>query len=110
MEGDNSGIAASDSAPSWQQNSSGILEGPSCWAPDERYYFSDGNIVILAETTLFRVHRSVLAMYSEVFKDMFTLPQPATGTKIDGFPLVRLPDTKDQVGGMLETIYEGGTW
>jgi BTB/POZ domain len=35
-----------------------------CWFPD-------GNVVLQVESTLFRVHRSILSMHSEVFHGMF---------------------------------------
>jgi hypothetical protein len=91
-----------------QENSLGVLEGRSQWTRHGRYYFEDGNVVLLAESTLFRVHRSVMALHSEIFEDMFSMPQPATVSTVDGVPLLRLSDTEKQVSWMLETFYEGG--
>ncbi|GJJ10916.1 hypothetical protein Clacol_005144 [Clathrus columnatus] len=41
-------------------------------------WFDDGSIVLRANnpTTLFRVHRAMLARHSEVFRNMFAIPQP----------------------------------
>lgn len=39
-------------------------------------WLDDGNIILHVENTQFRVHRSVLAMNSMVFQDMFGIPQP----------------------------------
>ncbi|KAF8601517.1 hypothetical protein BDV93DRAFT_608046 [Ceratobasidium sp. AG-I] len=41
---------------------------------DGRYYFSDGNIVLLVGGVLFKIHSSLLTEESEIFRDMFTLP------------------------------------
>ncbi|QRV97390.1 The BTB (BR-C, ttk and bab)/POZ (Pox virus and Zinc finger) domain [Ceratobasidium sp. AG-Ba] len=41
---------------------------------DSRYYFEDGSIIILAERTLFKIHRSLLSLHSDVFESMFKLP------------------------------------
>ncbi|KAI6126074.1 hypothetical protein EDD16DRAFT_1555032 [Pisolithus croceorrhizus] len=38
-------------------------------------WFCDGSIVLRAENTLFRVHKSLLARHSGFFHDLFTLPQ-----------------------------------
>ena len=40
-------------------------------------WFDDGNVLLIAETTSFRVHKSILSRHSEFFNDMFRLPQPA---------------------------------
>ncbi|CCM06578.1 uncharacterized protein FIBRA_08856 [Fibroporia radiculosa] len=44
--------------------------------PDKEFWFEDGNIVLGVETTAFRVHRSLLSRSSDVFRDMFDIPQP----------------------------------
>ncbi|KAJ7719908.1 hypothetical protein B0H16DRAFT_1261359, partial [Mycena metata] len=36
------------------------------------YWFDDGNIILQVESTQFRVLKSLLAMHSFVFRDMFT--------------------------------------
>jgi hypothetical protein len=40
-------------------------------------WFEDGNIVIRAEGTVFRLYKGFLASHSSIFHDMFALPQPA---------------------------------
>lgn len=79
------------------------------WHRDEKYYFEDGNIVILAGLELFRVHRSVLSCHSVVLRDMFTVPQPEpTDTEMeDECPLVRLQDNPGVIRWMLEVMYRG---
>ncbi|TCD66526.1 hypothetical protein EIP91_001302 [Steccherinum ochraceum] len=55
-------------------------------------WFDDGNVVLAAENTLFKVHRTILAHHAEVFKDMFTFPQPPqTEETYDGCPITAAP-------------------
>ncbi|KAF7296525.1 BTB domain-containing protein [Mycena chlorophos] len=60
------------------------------------YWFDDGNIVLQAEQTQFRVTKSMLAMHSTVFRDMLTIPLPPDEPVIDGCPIVFLPDDKPE--------------
>jgi hypothetical protein len=39
------------------------------------FYFEDGDIIILVETVLYRLHRSTLSRYSNVFLDTLGLHQ-----------------------------------
>lgn len=42
--------------------------------PHNFLWFTDGNVVLATDTYLFKVHKSLLAVHSSVFKDMFELP------------------------------------
>lgn len=53
-----------------------IVVDPSV-QPHGELWFDDGNVLLIAETTSFRVHKSILSRHSEFFNDMFRLPQPA---------------------------------
>jgi hypothetical protein len=69
-------------------------------------WFTDGNIVLEAEETQFRVHRGVLlAMHSSVFKDMFEIPQPSDEPTVEGCPVVQLCDTAADVECLLTSVY-----
>jgi hypothetical protein len=57
-----------------------------------KIWFADGNLVIQAESTQFRVHGSVLSMHSSVLKDCFAIPQPTEQESVEGCPLVHMPD------------------
>ncbi|KAF8958238.1 hypothetical protein BDZ97DRAFT_1842464 [Flammula alnicola] len=41
-----------------------------------KFWLYDGSIVLSVQNTLFRVHQTILANHSEVFADLFTIPQP----------------------------------
>ncbi|KAJ6509165.1 hypothetical protein C8R47DRAFT_1191489 [Mycena vitilis] len=58
----------------------------------QELWFEDGNIVIQAENSQYRVFRGMLAARSPVFQDMLSLPQPPETELVDGCPFVRLPD------------------
>ncbi|KLO07226.1 hypothetical protein SCHPADRAFT_1001839 [Schizopora paradoxa] len=84
----------------------------------ETLWLADGNVVLATKTYLFRVHKSVLAMRSSVFRDMFGLPsahdegsgaQEVVGIVpelCDGIPMVTLEDEGRDVEHLLKTIYE----
>ncbi|KAJ7612137.1 hypothetical protein FB45DRAFT_843428 [Roridomyces roridus] len=69
-------------------------------------WFDDGNIVIQAGNSQFRVHRGILAARSPVFKDMLSFPQPLDSELVDGCPLVRLPDVEAEVAVFLRAIFD----
>ncbi|TRM60550.1 hypothetical protein BD626DRAFT_571618 [Schizophyllum amplum] len=73
----------------------------------QELWFDDGNIVLQAEDTQFRVHRSILAIHSNVFRGMLSLPQTACDEeKIDGCPVVFLPgDAAQDMTYLFMAIY-----
>ncbi|KAF7297694.1 BTB domain-containing protein [Mycena kentingensis (nom. inval.)] len=58
-------------------------------SPD--HWLEDGSIVLQAESTQFRIAKSTLANYSNVFRDMLSLRLPNDEPHVDGCPLVVLP-------------------
>lgn len=69
-------------------------------------WFQDGNIILEAEGTQFRVHRGILAKHSTFFKDMFEVPQPSDEPTVEGCPVVRLTDTAHDVEHLLNALYD----
>ncbi|KAH8101959.1 hypothetical protein BXZ70DRAFT_1007188 [Cristinia sonorae] len=70
-------------------------------------WFEDGNVVLIAQDTTFRVHRGVLSNKSDVFSGMFSVPQPENMEMLDGCPAVHLSDSKDNLTHMLLALYNG---
>lgn len=75
--------------------------------PAPAWWFDDGNVVLIAEDTLFRVHRGILSHHSDVFRDMFLFPQPEEYEQIERCPVVHLSDTQRDLGILLGALYEG---
>lgn len=70
-------------------------------------WYNDGNIVIQASSTLFRVHCSVLAHNSEVLRDMFLMPQPPCVDEgdVEGCPVVQMHDRVEDWIHVLSAMY-----
>ncbi|KAH0836409.1 hypothetical protein J3R83DRAFT_8010 [Lanmaoa asiatica] len=86
-----------------------LVRHPDLW-------FSDGSIVLRAENTLFRVHKSLLARHSGFFHDLFALPQPEADAKssskhfsedIEGCQVLRLHDAPEDVANILTALVDG---
>jgi hypothetical protein len=75
-------------------------------ARSEEFWFHDGSIVLQVQSTLFRVHQSFLATHSEIFSDLFTVPQPDLSEAVDGCPIVRLSDSSDDFIHFLRALYD----
>ncbi|TFK82912.1 hypothetical protein K466DRAFT_555880 [Polyporus arcularius HHB13444] len=72
---------------------------------DEELWLSDGNVVVVAQHAVaFRVHKSLLAQRSEVFRDLFSLPSSGTEETLDGCPVVHLIDPPDDLRHLLSVL------
>ncbi|KAL1686450.1 hypothetical protein GGG16DRAFT_64253 [Schizophyllum commune] len=75
----------------------------------EELWYDDGNLVLQAERTQFRVHRSILCKQSIVFKDMKEASCTSTGSiTVEGCPVVELQDSAKEIRYMLQCIYDTG--
>ncbi|KAJ6588153.1 hypothetical protein B0H19DRAFT_978031 [Mycena capillaripes] len=72
----------------------------------EELWFEDGNLVIQAGTSLFRVYRGVLRRASSVFDDMLSFPQPPDSELFEGCPVVRLTDSEAEVEVFLKALFD----
>ena len=97
-------------------------EGPPT-APDDSItrdsdvWYEDGNIVVIAQTTAFRFHKSVVSHHSPVFRDLFSVPQPSptaageeagpSAETFDSCAAVRVSDTSYDFRELLRAIYGG---
>ncbi|KAI9436795.1 hypothetical protein BJY52DRAFT_1327715 [Lactarius psammicola] len=66
-----------------------------------------GADVILQSPDLvsFRVHKSILAISSPFFSDLFSLPQPRDDTVIDGLPIVQVSEDTELLHSLLTLLY-----
>ncbi|KZP08425.1 hypothetical protein FIBSPDRAFT_802984 [Athelia psychrophila] len=73
-------------------------------------WFEDGNIVIQAEQTQFKVLRSVLAAQSSVFQGMFSIPQPPSEKQeaVDGCAVVHVTDSAIDIAIALRALFLRG--
>ena len=81
---------------------------------DSDIWFDDGNIVVVAQSTAFRFHKSVVSLHSSVFRDLFSIPQPSLMDEevdeiliFDGCPVVHVSDTSYDFRELLRAIYGG---
>jgi hypothetical protein len=69
------------------------------------FWFEDGSVVIVAQDKHFRVHQSILSRHSEVFADMFSIPQPPTQETLDGCPILKLNDELYDLVDLMKVLY-----
>ncbi|TFK87588.1 hypothetical protein K466DRAFT_490528 [Polyporus arcularius HHB13444] len=77
---------------------------------DTDLWLEDGNVVIVAQDTAFRVHRGLLSRHSEVFGGLFALAQPDAQDAVElcgGCPVVRIPDSSHDFRHLLHALYDG---
>ncbi|KDQ17859.1 hypothetical protein BOTBODRAFT_171571 [Botryobasidium botryosum FD-172 SS1] len=79
---------------------------------DPKYYFQDGSIIILVQSTLFKIHRSRLLQDSSVFGATFSLPSPdrkAATANLEGDsdenPFVLHGETTQRFRALLFALY-----
>ncbi|KAH7909492.1 hypothetical protein BJ138DRAFT_1010739 [Hygrophoropsis aurantiaca] len=74
-------------------------------------YLNDGNIILFANrdsstTYVFRLHKSVLAIHSGMFADMFALATPSEDDDIyEGLPVIRMHDDAKDVEAVFRACY-----
>lgn len=73
-----------------------------------KIWFDDGSVVIQAEKTQFRVHRSMLSRHSSVFRDMFSVPQPPGEQElvIEGCSVVHVSESSQDWEDLLTLMYD----
>lgn len=79
-----------------------LTKSPNLW-------LEDGNVILVAENTGFRLYRGLLAKHSEVFRDMFQIPQPeaAAENTFEGCPVIHLADDgAEEVAAVLTILLE----
>ncbi|TFY79927.1 hypothetical protein EWM64_g4088 [Hericium alpestre] len=71
-----------------------------------QFWLADGSIVLVCGATGFRVHKSVLALRSAVFRDIFSIDEDhGINETFDGCVVVRLSDDATDMLRLLEALY-----
>ncbi|PPQ95021.1 hypothetical protein CVT25_000484 [Psilocybe cyanescens] len=75
--------------------------------PVEGLWFEDGNLILKAENSLFKIYSGLLAARSSVFRDMLAFPPPPEGnTMVDGCPIVTVYDSAKDMGYFLMAVFD----
>ena len=78
---------------------------PMTTAPHGVFYLEDGNVEVLCENTLFRVHTSTLSFHSPALRRMFAKTNLATAESPNGCPRILSSDTAKDFVTLLKVIY-----
>ena len=73
-------------------------------------WFDDGNVILVANDGAagVRLHRSVLSLHSEIFKDILSLPsRDEDNEMIGGCPVVRLQESPGELELFFNLFYSG---
>ncbi|KAG9003042.1 hypothetical protein FRB94_003405 [Tulasnella sp. JGI-2019a] len=86
------------------------VSGMDSYTKDSSFFFRDGTIFLVVETTVFKIHQSVLERHSTVFRDMFSIPSSADGgdasNQWEGLLVVTLNDLAEDVRALLRLTYD----
>ncbi|TCD63693.1 hypothetical protein EIP91_005098 [Steccherinum ochraceum] len=82
-------------------------DGEGDYVHSEDFWYADGNIVLVAQRTAFRIHQGVLARKSSIFEDMFKMPQPENAETYEDCPIVHVSDTAEDMEQVLAVLYDG---
>ncbi|KDQ59529.1 hypothetical protein JAAARDRAFT_192038 [Jaapia argillacea MUCL 33604] len=74
--------------------------------PHPDLWYDDGSIIVIAQSTMFKVYKGRLSQCSSVFQDMFCLSSSSTQELLDGCPMVHLSDSAQDVTHMLRAIHD----
>ncbi|KAF8815594.1 hypothetical protein BYT27DRAFT_7128770 [Phlegmacium glaucopus] len=97
---------------SFAEDDTTTIAGPSRLysvpTPHPDFWFYDGSIILSVESCLFRVHQTILANHSEIFADLFTVPQPEGEAveMIEGCRIVHLYDDENDFVDLLNAVYQ----
>jgi hypothetical protein len=81
---------------------------PTEITPHDTFYLEDGNVEVLCESTLFRIHTNVLSFHSPVLRKGFTQAILATAESPNGCPRIPSSNTAMDFTTLLKIIYLPG--
>jgi hypothetical protein len=74
--------------------------------PLEPFCVPDANLLIRSSDLVdFRVHKSVLAMVSPIFRDTLSLPQPSDSEIVDGLPMIQISEDSELLNCLFSILY-----
>ena len=82
----------------------GSAASPDVIKQSDEFWIPDGNIVLVAGGTAFRVYKGLLTLQSTVFADLFASSSPRAEESYDGCPLIRLMDSPQDLAHLLRVL------
>ncbi|KAM5539606.1 hypothetical protein V8D89_006715 [Ganoderma adspersum] len=70
----------------------------------EEFWFADGNLVLVARDTAFRIYRGLLTVQLQIFEDMFASASSNAQESLDDCPVVHLSDTPEDLAHLLHVL------
>ena len=74
----------------------------------DTFYFEDGNVEIVCENTVFRIHSSVISFASSKLRDIVSPPRLLNAPMPEGRPRVTVSDSAQDFGVLLKMVYTPG--
>ncbi|THH05486.1 hypothetical protein EW145_g4762 [Phellinidium pouzarii] len=71
------------------------------------FWFKDGNVILLAGSIAFKVHRGILERHSDVFHDLLSIPQPPDEVMFEECHIIELHDEPTDLWYLLKALYDG---
>ena len=78
---------------------------PTAVKPHDTFYLEDGNVEVLCENALFRVHTSILSFHSPALRQMLSQANPASTESPNDCPRILSSDTAADFATLLKMIY-----
>ncbi|KAJ7585661.1 hypothetical protein C8J56DRAFT_828781 [Mycena floridula] len=75
-------------------------------SPASSFYFPTGNLVLIADSTAFKVHGALLAQNSELFNDVLASPRPDDQEIFDSCPCIELEESESDFKFFLSVLYD----
>ena len=85
-----------------------IATDPAAAVQHKTFYLEDGNVEVLCENTLFRVHTTILSFHSPALRRMFAQASLAAAESPNGCPRILSSDTAKDFATLLKVIYLPG--
>ena len=71
----------------------------------DTFYFEDGNVEIMCEHTVFRVHSTIISFSSSKLRDILSSSTILNASMPEGCPRISFTDSAEDFGVLLKMIY-----